>query len=478
MTDLAFVSRKMGLPSDRSILEFQIDNTYEIPLALMTSHISQFQTVLTFAAKLLETEKSVKDEFTRDHLFSQYMKEIQAKHSQEMVSFEKKAISESASMISPLLQRVSDIEKTSQSTLDETRREYEQQIKALQKTNKILESELSSIKSDTEAISQRDMKQLQKKIAELEIDLARSSKSESIIREQCQAESDRLVAALKESTKDLMKVKDDSLKQREDALRSKEDELTVKLQRQASSSFRGQDGEQYFSQTAKEKMKWDLTHTGKVAHSGDYASTIHTNQVLFELKNYTTTVPQKEVRKFHNDMKDNPDFVVGVFISLNTDIQSHPWSNSPIAIDWINGSQCAIYIQSCLELDIDHTLYTIDQIIRIAGEFHKRSFIKDDESKAADYEQRAERAKRLLENGILSMSSLIRKIRADHKKYMDLLEGNTNHTILELKGQTEILKTTIQTLLSDYVDTTIQEDEIVEQKPVKSPRKSKGTIKN
>jgi hypothetical protein len=196
--------------------------------------------------------------------------------------------------------------------------------------------------------------------------------------------------------------------------------------------------------------------------------------VLFELKNYTTTVPQKEVRKFHNDMKDNPDFVVGVFISLNTDIQSHPWSNTPIAIDWINGSQCAIYIQSCVELDIDHTLYTIDQIIRIAGEFNKKSLVNDDESKAADYEQRAERAKRLLENGILSMSSLVRKIRADHKKYLDLLEGNTNHTILELKGQTEILKTTIQTLLSDYVDTTTQEDEIVQQSPVKSPKKTKA----
>lgn len=462
MTDLAFLSRTACDLPNRSNVTFQIDNTYEIPLALMTSHISQFQSVLTFAAKLLDIEKSVKDEFTREHLFSEYLKDIQQKHSQDIMTLEKRALSESTTMVSPLLQKI-----------DETRRDYDLQIKALQKTNKLLESDMATIKAESEAASLRDVKQLQKKIAELEIDLARSSKSESIIREQCKAESDRLVAAVRETTNDLMRVKDESLKQREEALRLKEDELTVKLQRQASSSFRGQDGEQYFSQTAKEKMNWDLTHTGKVAHSGDYASTIHTNQVLFELKNYTTTVPQKEVRKFHNDMKDNPNFVVGVFISLNTDIQSHPWSNSPIAIDWVNGSQCAIYIQSCLELDIDHTLYTIDQIIRIAGEFHKKSLVKDDESKAADYEQRAERAKRLLDNGILSMSSLIRKIRLDHKKYLDLLEGNTNHTILELKGQTEILKTTIQTLLSDYVDTPVQEDEVVEQTPVKSPKKAK-----
>jgi len=467
MSKLAFLSRSSSDLPNKSTVTFQIDNIYEIPLTLMTSHISQFQSVLTFAAKLLDLEKSVEDEFTRDHLFSEYLKDIQLKHSQDILSLEKRALSESTTMISPLLQK-----------MDEMRREYDLQIKALQKSNQLLQSDIASTKAESEAASIRDVKQLQKRIAELEIDLARSSKSESIIREQCQAESDRLVAALKESTKDLIRVKDESLKQREDALRLKEDELTVKLQRQASSSFRGQDGEQYFSQTAKEKMNWELTHTGKVAHSGDYSSTIHTNQVLFELKNYSTTVPQKEVRKFHNDMKDNPDFVVGVFISLNTDIQSHPWSNSPIAIDWINGSQCAIYIQSCLELDIDHTLYTIDQIIRIAGEFHKKSLVKDDESKSSEYEQRIERAKRLLENGILSMSSLIRKIRADHKKYLDLLEGNTNHTILELKGQTEILKTSIQALLADYVDTTPQEDEVVEQKPVKLLKKSKAASKN
>jgi hypothetical protein len=72
------------------------------------------------------------------------------------------------------------------------------------------------------------------------------------------------------------------------------------------------------------------------------------------------------------------------------------------------------------------------------------------------------------------MSTLIRKIKTDHKKFIDLLEGSTNHTILELKGQTEILKTSIQTLLSDYVDTAVPEDDLVETKPAKAPRKSKG----
>ena len=468
MESPAFVSRTVSDLPNRSTVTFKIDNSYEIPIVLMTSHISQFQSVLTFAAKLLTLEKSVEDEFIRDHLFLEYLKDIQEKHSQDILSLEKRALSESTTLVSPLLQKIDDM-----------RREYDQQINALHKVNKALELDNIAIKSESEASSLRDIKQLKKRIAELEIDLAMSSKSESIIREQCQSESDRLINAIKESTKDLIKVKDESLKQREDALILKENELKIKLQRQASSSFRGQDGEQYFCQTAKEKMNWDLVHTGKIAHSGDYASTIHMNKVLFELKNYTNTVPQKEVRKFHNDMKDNPDFIIGVFISLNTDIQCHPWPSSPIAIDWINGSQCAIYIQSFLEYDIDHTLYTIDHIIRLAGEFHKKSSMIDDELKSAEYEQRIERAKRLLENSILSMSSLIRKIRADHKKYIELIEGNTNHIILELKSQTEFLKTAIHALLLDYVDNTpILEEEPLEEKKVKPPKKSKTAVKN
>jgi len=474
MENTAFLLYKPSEIHGLSVISFQVTNSYEIPLSLMTSHISQFQSVLTFAAKLLEIEKSITDQYTRDHLFSDYLKEVERKHSQELLSLEKKSVSESASLITPLVQKITDMEKSGVSAVDEMRREYELQVKSLQKTNKLLESEVMTIKSELEASSQRDIKQLNRKIAELEVDLTRSSKSESIIREQCKAESDRLVSALKESTKELLKIKDESLQQREEALRLKEEEFKVKLQRQSSSSFRGQDGENYFSKTVKEKMNWELVHTGKVAHSGDYLCTIHTNPILFEVKNYTTTIPQKEVRKFHNDMKDHPECTVGVFISLNTDIQSHQWGSVPIAIDWINGSQCAIYIQSCLDLDIDHTLYTIDQIIRIAGEFNKKTLMKDDESRADDYEQRIERAKRLLENGILSMSSLVRKIKSDHKKYIDLLESNTNHTILELKGQTEILKTSIQTLISDYVDTTVPDDELVETKPVKTAKKSKA----
>ena len=473
MTDSAFLSRTTCDLQNRSTVTFQIDNTYEIPLALMTSHISQFQSVLTFAAKLLDIEKSVEDEFTRDHLFSEYLKDIQQKHSQDIMALEKRALSESTIMVSPLLQKI-----------DEMRRESDLQIKALQKTNQILQSDILTMKAESETSFLRDVKQLQKRIAELEVDLARSSKSESIIREQCEAESDRRINDIKEHTRELIKLKDETLQQREESIRIKEDELKVKLQRQASSSFRGQDGENYFSTTVKEKMNWDLIHKGKVAHSGDYFSTIYNSLVLFEVKNYTATVPQKEVRKFHNDMKEHPECSVGIFISLNTDIQSHPWASAPIAIDWINGSQCAVYIQSCLDLDIDHTLYTIDQIIRIAIEFNKKTSVQGDESKIDEYKQRIERAKRLLENGILGMSTLIRKIRLDHKKYTDMLEDTTNHTILELKGQTDLIKTSIQALLSDYTDIPDEEDESEKpensekSKQTKSPRKTKAQSKN
>ena len=84
----AFISREQT--GDLAILSFNVSNSYEMPVSLLTSHITQFENVLTFASKLIEREKSVTDEFTRDSLFAEYLKDIKRLHTSEVSDIQKK----------------------------------------------------------------------------------------------------------------------------------------------------------------------------------------------------------------------------------------------------------------------------------------------------------------------------------------------------------------------------------------------------
>jgi len=441
---------------------------------LLTCDIPLFESVLSFASKLIETEKSIQTEYVRDQLFSEYLKDIEKKHSQQINTLEKQSVTETTSRLASLDQKISDMEQANNSAISDLKREYDQQIRALQKTNKSLESDSASIRSEVESAAQKEMKQLTKKIAELELDLARSSRAESIVREQCQAESDRLINAIKESAKELVKVKEDALQQREEKLAKKEEELQVKIQRNASSAYRGQDGENWFSSMAKEKMNWNLKYTGDVPHSCDYSSTIHSVPVFFEHKNYTHSVPQKEVTKFLRDMKEHPEVLVGIFISQNTSIQGKS-PTVPFAIDWVHGSQCVIYIQSIVEMDIDYVLSLMDQMIRVSGTFNKVIKSQDETSSGKTHETRIEQAKLYLQNSLSRTNSLMRKISADRKNLVGIIETNTTQNLLDLKQQSAELSTGIQILLGEYTDS--QEDSPESEEPVLLPTLPKEKAK-
>ena len=464
----AFASRQQL--GEYSMLSFNVSNLYEMPVELLTSHIPQFQNVLTFASKLIQQESSITDEFTRESMFAEYLKDVKQQHAIELAQAEKKSLSE----LSPLLQRVTDMERFTREQIEDIRREYEQQIKGLQKANKTLEAEGLAVKSELEATLHKELRAQQKRIAELESDLQRASRGESSIREQCKEESDRLIKVLEDNYAKFIKVKEESIALREQKIAEKESELTTKSQRLNKSVSRGQDGENFFMNLTLDKMNWILKKAP--THSCDYSSTILGIPTLFEVKNYTTPVPQKEITKFLSDMKSHPEALVGVFISLNTPITGKS-STVPITIDWIHSSQCVVYIQSCLDLDVENVLSLIEQIIRVAGIFNTALSSRDSDSDEPMFQQRIEQAKGYLERMISRAAKLITKIGVDKKQYLALIDANCQYSISELKYQITDLTTAIQILLGNpepLSEPTSEESEVIpEPKARKAPSKKK-----
>ena len=471
-----FISRESA--GDVDILSFNVSNSYDMPVSLLTSHISQFQNALTFASKLIEREKSITDEYTRDSLFAEYLKDIKQVHANELSEIQQRSITEITSKIGPLVQQLSEKDRNLTDRLDEQRCEYEQQIKVLHKSQKTIEAELESVKRESSAELDRELKAFRKKVAQLESDLQGKIQAEATVREQCRKEYEQRLELIEGKNRELLSMKDASLQEQKERLEKREQELIRKVHRNASSSFRGQDGEQFFADLATDKMKWVMTYTGDVDHSCDYSTVIQNVPSFVEVKNYTDTIPFKEVTKFLSDMKLHPEITFGVFVSLNTGIQKK--QAIPISMDWINGNQCVMYIQSFNELDQEHVFLMIEQTARLAGIITRNILQKEGENLEANYQQRIDDAKTYISNAISRSGKLATKIKADKLQITSLLELSTMNVLNELKQQNVELTTAVQIMLGDNVEVVSDEvDEIVvESKPKKKTKKATTTAKN
>jgi len=453
----AFVSR---LASDElSTLQFQISNSYEMPVSLLTSHISQFQNVLTFASKLIEHEASIRDEFIRESMFAEYLKNVKLEHEKDILRVQ------------------ADSTRTFSSDLMRANQSASEEISSLRRELRSAQSQIDSLQKDKASDIERECKSLRKTITDLQGELAIKSRAETLIREECRREYEARVILIN----DKIAIQEAGLQRREGDLKMREDALTIKVQRNASSSFRGQDGEQVFADLASEKMGWVMKYTGDVDHSCDYSTTIQNVPAFVEVKNYTTPVPYKEVTKFISDMKEHPEVTFGIFVSLHTNVQR--MQSTSISIDWIHGHQCVMYIQSFNQLDMDSTFLMIEQVAKLAGTIHRNLQQNTGDDAHINYQQRVDNAKAYISAAIARSTRLLTKIRADTIQYKTMIatiETNSIHALSEIKQQTHELTTAIQIMLGEPIGTTDpQSDE--SQEEVKStvltkPKKVKKPV--
>ena len=455
-----------------SVIKFNVNTLYEVPVSLLTSDVSEFQSVLNFAARLIDLQKSLSDEFVKSTVYQDYMKTIEGKHAEELSLVEKSASENFSRRLSDIIQTITDKQQAFNDQIDTVRSEYDIQIKAISKEKKKLEDDATAAKAELETSLQKEIRLLKKQIAEKDSELQSLSKGEALIRDQCNSEAQKLLKIVEEkntAAQDAMRkayeqavvLKEEALQHRETKVSQREEELQTTLQRNASSSYRGQDGETYFQMLAEEKMKWKLTDTSKIPHSCDYLAVIHKINVFFEMKNYTSDIRTDEITKFLRDMKEHPEVHVGVFISLHTRIMGKD-REKPISIEWINDSQCAVYIQSFKELDENHTMSLIDQIIKMSSMYSKFIGSKGDMSEESVLQGRIDKARVYIEEYITETCSLIKRVTNDQKLHRQLVESSYSHTLAVLKTQSSAINTALEILTGEYKEDTVIDESLVD----------------
>lgn len=479
-TTNAFVSQKRS--GKLSIFTFNTSNEYEMPITLLTSDIIQFQNALTFSAKLIDYEKSLSDEYIKGTIFTDYIKTLEERHSTELIALEKSQSSEITSRLSSIMQSLSDKELYYSEQIQQLKTDYEQQIKTLKKEKQKLEDDTTATKTDIESKFEKEIKTLKIQLSNKEAEFQTASKNDALIREQCHKESEKIIKiieskhtqaleGLRESYEMSMKLKDESVEQREARISLRENEFERKQLRNANSSLKGQDGESSFNEIVELKTKWKLTDTSKISHNCDFSSNIHNTSVLFEVKKYGDTVGSSQTTKFLRDMKEHPEVHVGIFISNQSGIAN---KESPISIEWINNSQCAVYIQNFNQLDIDATLALLDDLIKTVGMYNKLISSNDLESKQHELQTGIEKARVYIERYITSSSDLIKSVTNDKKRHLQIVEQTYSSTLSSLKSQGEMIRTALEIMTGEYIeDTIVDESVIAEISDVKKPIRKK-----
>ena len=119
-----------------------------------------------------------------------------------------------------------------------------------------------------------------------------------------------------------------------------------------SNSHKGSEGEKQFCDYADTFMDFkgfQIVDKHTQGGAGDFHLHFDEFDILADAKNYKKKVPIDQREKIKSDLLKNEHIHFAWLVSLNTSIDK--WDKSPIMYEWINTSQCIVYINnlSCFE---------------------------------------------------------------------------------------------------------------------------------
>jgi hypothetical protein len=112
-----------------------------------------------------------------------------------------------------------------------------------------------------------------------------------------------------------------------------------------SNSSKGSEGEKQFYEYADTFLDfkgYEIIDKHTQGGEGDFHLRFDEFNILVDAKNYKKKVPMDQREKIKSDLSKNEHINFAWLVSLNTSIDK--WDKSPIMYEWINTSQCVVYI--------------------------------------------------------------------------------------------------------------------------------------
>lgn len=204
-------------------------------------------------------------------------------------------------------------------------------------------------------------------------------------------------------------------------------ELQENIRTSQASVIKGAVGQSDFFELIKEYTTWTgIEDTSKTSHAADLHGYIDKIETMFEVKNYTSDVPTKEVVKMIRDMETHSNISYGVFVSMNTGIVG---KKKPIEFQWTAHGQLCIFVSNLLKYDFEMIFNYIGQCASVAHRFFTLCN-NDEKNELESYKDKLLQVKTIITKQISEISEMITVIGHHKKLHMDNL--NKHYTEYKL----------------------------------------------
>lgn len=394
-----------------------------IPDSLKTISVDTFEKILSIAAQTIS-----------DFQQTDLQEKIQVVLAQQEVQSDKK--------IKALLSKKEEEFITLQRNTEILFQKLRGELDVANHVSDSLQAKLKSIESDSQKKLQLEMKHLrEEKETQYEREIAR-----------IQSQNKEFTTLLQES---LDKQYAERLKAEHELLakswaKLEEEKSSLQSQVNRASSTLGQEGENWFDELVVSKTTWgSLLNTSKQAHATDRSGKIGKCPVLFEIKNYSSTVPTKEVDKFMRDMEENSNYPFGVFVSRNTNITG---MKQFLRVEWTKKGQLLLYIANMANHGIEDILSYIEACaicaIQIYTLYNELQNTKEESHAVHELQVRLDTAKLYVERDIKRIAELLQQMRHDEKFLTDTIKKQYTTYKIQLDESKQSLQDLLRVLLN------------------------------
>jgi hypothetical protein len=251
------------------------------------------------------------------------------------------------------------LKEARQGERDVITREWEEKMRILRKDHEILNTRYEALEARRRTLEESRNKDIQDAVKRTEdlMEKLVASKQEQVTK--LEAAYQKLNESISRQTEEISKL------------------YTNMGKRSANVKNKGSDYEEEFGEKLKRNyglcrgFQLKDTRLG-MGHEMDFSMEIEGHVVMWELKNYTATVPKAEVEKFLRDLKENPQAKIGVMISRSTDIYGK--SQSGHMLTEFDNDKMMIYINKFEEFcgeDENRVFQMLTSLFRIWWEYHR-----------------------------------------------------------------------------------------------------------
>ena len=262
----------------------------------------------------------------------------------------------------------------------------------------------------------------------------------------------------------------------EDKLRK---ELVKATAATASASVEiGKQGEMKFEDMVEKYTKWGpLQNTSKLNHHGDRACRIRGCEAMFEVKEYSNDVPSKEVDKFKRDMEEHPDFHLGVFASMNTNISKK--AGNYVHMEWTSRSQLLIYINRLQSHSLEDIFGFLDICIDIALRMNKMAHERPEDSETCILQkERINRCKDVVERETKRILDFMNTMNINKKTLLETITKHYDENRIFMKHVSESLNESLEILSGKSQEVLADAEEVAAAASPTAQKKSRAAKKS